>query len=99
MSGDTPPGSAELVIIGGGLAGVGTAYYAAKRGVAAIVLEKGEVGCEQSSRAWGYVRQQERDPLELAMMMASNALWRNLEFVAYGACFFNQVWSYGQSCR
>ena len=57
MSGDTPPGSAEFVIIGGGLAGVGTAYYAAKRGVAAIVLEKGEVGCEQSSRAWGYVRQ------------------------------------------
>lgn len=79
MSGGAPPGSADLVIIGGGLAGVGTAYYAAKRGVIAIVLEKGEVGGEQSSRAWGYVRQQERDPLELAMMMASNALWRDLE--------------------
>ena len=71
--------SADLIIVGAGIAGAATAYYAAKRGIAPLVLDKGEVGGEQSSRAWGFVRQQERDPLELPMMMASNALWQDLE--------------------
>ena len=71
--------SAELVIIGAGLAGVGSAYYAAKQGVKPLVLDKGAVGGEQSSKAWGFVRQQGRDPIELPLMMGSNALWQNLE--------------------
>ena len=71
--------SADVVVIGAGLAGVSTAYYLTRRGVAPVVLEKDEVGAEQSSRAWGFVRQQERDPVELPLMMASNALWRDLQ--------------------
>ena len=67
------------MVIGAGLAGVATAYYLTRHGVAPLVLEKDEVGAEQSSRAWGFVRQQERDPLELPLMMASNALWRDLQ--------------------
>ena len=72
--------NADLVIIGAGLAGVSTAYYAAKCGVRSVlVLDKGAVGGEQSSKAWGFVRQQQRDPLELPLMMGSNALWQTLE--------------------
>jgi glycine/D-amino acid oxidase-like deaminating enzyme len=71
--------TADLVIIGAGISGAAAAYYAAELGVKALVLDKGAIGSEQSSRAWGYVRQQGRDPVELALMMASNALWQNLE--------------------
>ena len=78
-SNDHLPQNAELVIVGGGLAGVTTAYYAAKLGVDVLLIEKGEIGSEQSSRAWGYVRQQERDPAELALMMSSNEIWQSLE--------------------
>ena len=75
----TRRGSADVVVIGAGLAGVSTAYYLTRHGVAPVVLEKDEIGAEQSSRAWGFVRQQERDPIELPLMMASNALWRDLQ--------------------
>ena len=71
--------SADLIIIGAGISGSAAAYYAAQLNVKALVLDKGAVGGEQSSRAWGYVRQQGRDERELALMMASNALWRDLE--------------------
>ena len=75
----SPADTVDVVVIGAGLAGVGTAYYLTRRGAAPVVLEKDDVGAEQSSRAWGFVRQQERDPIELPLMMASNALWRDLE--------------------
>jgi glycine/D-amino acid oxidase-like deaminating enzyme len=37
-----------------------------------VVCEKGDVGLEQSSRNWGFVRQQGRDAAELPLMMACN---------------------------
>ncbi len=71
--------SAEVVIIGGGIVGCAAAYYLAKRGVPAVVCEKGEVAGEQSSRNWGFVRQQGRDPAEIPVMMECNRIWRGLE--------------------
>lgn len=70
---------ADVVIVGAGIAGTATAYFLGSRGVSAIVCEKGEVGGEQSTRNWGFVRQQGRDPRELPLMMRSNALWCRLE--------------------
>jgi glycine/D-amino acid oxidase-like deaminating enzyme len=71
--------SADVAIIGAGIAGTASAYYLAKRGVKVIVCEKGEVAGEQSSRNWGFVRQQGRDPAEIPLMMESNAIWQGLE--------------------
>ena len=68
----------SVVIIGGGIAGCATAYYLAKRGAKVVLLEKGEVASEQSGRAWGFVRQQGRDPAEIPMMMACNRIWQGL---------------------
>ncbi|MDP6346162.1 MAG: FAD-binding oxidoreductase [Alphaproteobacteria bacterium] len=71
--------SADIVIIGAGIAGAASAYYLAKGGAKVVVCEKGEVAGEQSSRNWGFVRQQGRDPAEIPLMMACNRIWRELE--------------------
>jgi len=70
-----PPACADVVVIGGGIIGVFTAYYLARRGLSVVVVEKGRIGAEQSSRNWGWCRQQNRDARELPMATRSLALW------------------------
>ena len=69
------PGSADAVVIGAGIVGVFAAYYLAKRGVRVALVEKGRVGAEQSSRNWGWCRQQNRDARELPIATRSLDLW------------------------
>jgi glycine/D-amino acid oxidase-like deaminating enzyme len=70
--------SADVVVIGAGIAGIAAAYFLAKKGLSVVVLEKGLVGAEQSSRNWGWVRQVGRDEAELDLMARSLALWHRL---------------------
>lgn len=69
------PTHADAVVIGGGIIGVFAAYYMARRGLSVVVLEKGCIGAEQSSRNWGWCRQQNRDARELPMATRSLELW------------------------
>ncbi len=69
------PGSADVVVIGGGIVGVCAGYYLARRGLKVALIEKGRIGAEQSSRNWGWCRQQNRDARELPMATESLALW------------------------
>ena len=62
---DTLPSAVDCVLIGGGVIGVSTAWYLRKRGLSVLVLEKGRVAGEQSSRNWGWVRTTWRDPAEV----------------------------------
>ncbi|MGE8575550.1 MAG: NAD(P)/FAD-dependent oxidoreductase, partial [Burkholderia contaminans] len=71
----TPPAAADVVVIGGGIIGVFTAYYLARRGISVALVEKGRIGAEQSSRNWGWCRQQNRDERELPMASKSIDLW------------------------
>ena len=75
---DPLPDQVDVVVIGAGIAGTATAYFLAERGSKVLLAEKGRVAGEQSSRNWGWVRQQGRDPAELPIMMESNRIWRGL---------------------
>lgn len=74
----TLPEEADVVVIGAGVVGTFAAYYLARRGVSVALLEKGRVGAEQSSRNWGWCRQQNRDARELPMATRSLDLWERL---------------------
>src|SRR5271156_6822770 len=69
------PSTADVVVIGAGIIGSFRAYYLAKSGLSVALLEKGLVGAEQSSRNWGWCRQQNRDARELPMATKSLGLW------------------------
>ena len=72
------PDSSDVVVIGGGVIGVTTALYLAQAGHRVTLLEKGRIAAEQSSRNWGWIRQQGRDPDELPLMVEAIGLWQQL---------------------
>ncbi len=72
------PKQADAVVIGGGIVGVAAAYFLAKKGISVALLEKGQIAGEQSSRNWGWCRQQNRDLRELPLMKEGIALWETL---------------------
>lgn len=69
------PRRAAVCVIGGGVAGVTTALELAERGIDVVLLEKGEIAAEQSSRNWGWCRQMGRDPREIPLIQISLRLW------------------------
>jgi glycine/D-amino acid oxidase-like deaminating enzyme len=71
------PASADVIVIGGGIIGIATALALAERGVAVVLCEKGEIGGEQSSRNWGWIRTIGRDPAEIPLSLASHRMWRD----------------------
>ena len=46
------PREADVVVIGGGVVGVFTAYYLARRGIRVALLEKGRVAAERFGGDW-----------------------------------------------
>jgi glycine/D-amino acid oxidase-like deaminating enzyme len=68
----------EVVVIGGGVAGVASAYFLARAGVPVVLCEKGRVAGEQSSRNWGWIRKQGRDPRELPASILALRLWEQI---------------------
>ena len=72
------PDACDVVVIGGGVIGVMTAWFLADRGLRVTLCEKGRIAGEQSSRNWGWVRQQGRDPAELPIMIEAMRIWKSL---------------------
>jgi len=75
---DSVPESADVVIIGGGIVGVSTAWFLARQGITVTLCEKGHIAGEQSGRNWGWVRQMARDTREMPMMIESMRIWAGL---------------------
>ena len=78
-SDETLPAIADVVVVGGGIIGCSAAYFLAKKGHRVALIEKGRIGGEQSSRNWGWCRQQGRDKREIPLIKESLAIWGRLE--------------------
>ena len=76
MSSNAFPAATEVVVIGGGIAGVATAWHLHELGVPVVLCEKGRIAGEQSSRNWGWIRKQGRDPAELPLITESLQRWQ-----------------------
>ncbi|MWB78706.1 FAD-dependent oxidoreductase [Pseudooceanicola sp. 216_PA32_1] len=72
------PQTADCVVIGAGIVGTSAAYWLARAGLTVLLLEKGRIGAEQSSRNWGWCRQQNRDARELPLATRSLDLWEEM---------------------
>ncbi len=77
-SDDTLPERAEVVVIGGGIIGASAALFLAQKGVSTVLVEKGHVAGEQSSRNWGWCRKMVRDPREIPLIIESLRLWQGM---------------------
>ncbi|MCR9124722.1 MAG: FAD-binding oxidoreductase [Rhodobacteraceae bacterium] len=73
------PKRVDVVVIGGGIIGVSTALELAERGVSVALCEKGDIGAEQSSRNWGWVRISHRDPREIPLMIEAINAWKGMD--------------------
>lgn len=78
VSDTTLPARADVVVIGAGIIGISSALFLAERGLEIVVIEKGYVACEQSSRNWGWCRQARRDDREFDLIRHSLGLWRGM---------------------
>lgn len=72
------PFECEVAIIGGGIVGLVAALTLAERGVPSVVLEKGRIAGEQSSRNLGWVRKMGRGLADLPLALASDRLWQDI---------------------
>lgn len=72
------PRQSTVVILGGGIIGLTAGLTLAERGIPVTVVEKGRIGGEQSSRNLGWVRKLNRDPEDVALSLASDALWAQM---------------------
>jgi glycine/D-amino acid oxidase-like deaminating enzyme len=78
ISDEAMPASTAVVVIGGGIIGTFAALTLASRGIPVVLCEKGYIGCEQSSRNWGWCRQAGRDEREMPLIVQSLQLWRDM---------------------
>ena len=65
------PGSASVVIVGGGVIGTSAAFHLAEAGVDVVLLERAELGSGSTSRAAGGVRAQFSDALNIQIAQRS----------------------------
>jgi len=69
----------EAVVVGGGIVGVSSAYYLARRGVDVTVIERSSVGSGNTGRANGGIRAQFSSPVSIALSQESIAVWEAFE--------------------
>ncbi|QUX96489.1 D-amino-acid oxidase [Marinomonas sp. CT5] len=75
---DQLPDSASVVIIGGGIVGVTAALALAERNISVVLLEKGHIAGEQSSRNLGWIRKTNRHLHDVPLAQAADKLWAEM---------------------
>jgi glycine/D-amino acid oxidase-like deaminating enzyme len=72
------PKSTTVAVIGAGIVGLTAALSLAERGIPVVVLEKGRLAGEQSSRNLGWVRKMSRAKHDIPLSLASDRLWAQM---------------------
>ncbi|WP_425640738.1 NAD(P)/FAD-dependent oxidoreductase [Marinomonas gallaica] len=72
------PKSSTVVIIGGGIVGVSAALTLAERNIPVVLIEKGHIAGEQSSRNLGWIRKTSRHFEDVPLAMAADQLWQDM---------------------
>lgn len=72
------PSATTVVIIGGGIVGLTAALTLAERNIPVVLLEKGRLAGEQSSRNLGWVRKTSRAAEDLPLAQAADRLWAGM---------------------
>lgn len=75
---DQLPESTSVVIIGGGIVGLTAALALAERNIPVVLLEKGHVAGEQSSRNLGWIRKTNRHLHDVPLAQAADRLWAEM---------------------
>ena len=75
---DDFPDSTTVVIIGGGIIGVTSALTLAERNIPVVLLEKGHIAGEQSSRNLGWIRKTSRHAADVPLAIAADRLWAEM---------------------
>lgn len=69
----------DVIVVGSGLLGLSTAYHAQKAGSRVLVIDRGAVAYEASSRATGYLSLRADDPDEAPLAEMAEKLWSTLD--------------------
>lgn len=72
------PDVTTVVVIGGGIVGLTAALVLAERGIPVVVIEKGRIAAEQSSRNLGWIRKMGRGKADVPLALASDRLWADM---------------------
>ena len=72
------PDSTTIVIIGGGIVGITAALTLAERNIPVVLLEKGHIAGEQSSRNLGWIRKTSRHANDVPLAQAADRLWAEM---------------------
>ncbi len=84
--------TAQVVIIGGGVAGASIAYYLAEKGMKdVLLLEKGSLASGATGNTEGFVRMHHTNPWQAAMALRSWEVYRNWGDIIGGYCGFRKT--------
>lgn len=68
-----------VVVVGGGIIGLASAYYLSQRGVSVTVVEQAGIGTGSTGRANGGIRAQFTSPVSIRLSQASIEVWEAFE--------------------